>query len=194
MSNVWDTISPFIGKYAPMLGAALSPVCPLAGIAGAALGSALGIKDGKPEDIAKAISSGSLTGDQIVAVRQAEIAFQEQMKAMDIASVKDIEAIYTADLDSARKRQIALGDKTPQALVYMALATWGIFNGILLFMAFHGKSLPTDMVGIIMRVLGTMDALLGMGFSYFLGAKHGDMETKQMLYKSTPADSSTQGA
>ena len=185
MSTTWSDVKPWIAKIAPMLGTALGG--PLGGAAGVLLSNALGIKDASPDSIKAAIQNGTLTGDQIVAMKAAEDNFALQMATLNIKSVQDLQNIEFEDRDSARKRQMTLKDKTPQFLVYLALVIWGGFNGVLLWMAFHGKSLPPDMVGIIMRVLGTMDALLGMGFAFFLGSSHTDAATKEMLYNSTPS-------
>jgi uncharacterized membrane protein len=184
MANVWDTIKPFVGKFAPMLGAAVGG--PFGAAAGAIIGNALGIKDAKPEDIKAAIASGTLTGEQIVALKLAEQEFAKQMAELDINSVRDLEELAVKDRDSARNMKIQTGDMTPNYLAYFALAVWTTMNGFLLYMAFHGRSLPTDMSPIIMRVLGTMDALLGVAFAFFFGTTANSGRKDEMIHNSTP--------
>lgn len=180
----WSDIKPWIAKIAPMLGTALGG--PLGGAAGALVSSALGTKDATPESIEQAIKTGSLTGEQILALRQAEMQFQKDMEVIDIKSVQDLEALAVDDRKSARERQVKTGDITPQVLAYISLAVWGSMNGFLLYMAYMGRSLPVDMSPIIMRVLGTMDALMGMAFAFFFGTSASSRSKDQMIYNSTP--------
>jgi hypothetical protein len=183
--SAWDNIKPFVAKYAPMLGAALSPVCPLAGIAGAALGNALGIKDAKPEDIVAAISSGQLTGEQIVALKQAEDQFALQMKQLDINSVEDMEKLAIQDRESARRREMAVRDWTPQVLAYGV--TLGFF-GVLGFILWKGLPMQNEaaknVLLILVGSLGTAWTQNVMG--YYFGSSSGSDKKTELLYKSNP--------
>jgi len=185
MSFDWRSI---VKSVAPMLGTALGG--PLGGIAGAALAKAMGGDPTKAttDDLAKLVQN--VTPEQLLAIKAAEQAFQIQMRELDINSVKDLEQIAADDRASARNLQIQTKDATPQILAYAALTVWASMNGFLLYMAFRGLSLPTDMSPIIMRVLGTMDALMGMAFAFFFGTTANSGKKDQMIYNSTPTDGS----
>lgn len=175
-----------ISKVAPWLGAALGG--PLGAAAGKLVAAALG---GDPttattEELAKLVQN--ITPEQLLALKQADQVFQLQLKQMDINEVKDLEALAVEDRKSARERQALVRDVTPQVLAYLALTVWASMNGFLLYMAYKGQSLPIDMSPLIMRVLGTMDALMGMAFAFFFGTSAGSRSKDQMLYHSTPTD------
>lgn len=177
-----------IGKIAPWLaGAFCSPV---AGVAVEGLCKALGLEPTveNAQKIAEQAAAGKLTGDQFIALQRAEQDFQLRAQELGFKNLESLEEIAFKDRDSARNRQIQLKDKTPQILSYIALSVWALMNGVLLWMAYGGKSLPTDMSPIIMRVLGTMDALLGLAFSFFFGTTYGSQMKNELLHKSTPVE------
>ena len=179
-----------IGTVAPWLAGLVGS--PAAGIAVSAICNAVGLEP-TPENAQKAaedLAAGKLTGDQLVALKKNEADAQAQLLKLNMDFDVQKDALVFKDRDSARARQTALKDKTPNYLVWTALAVWALMNGTLMFAAYHGHSLPTDMVAILQRPLGTLDALLGAGFAFFLGASPNDAATKQMLYNSTPTDGS----
>lgn len=100
-----------ISKVAPMIGSAMGG--PFGGVAVSAALSALGIesKDPKSDEIAlmKAVERNP---EWAFKLKEAENAFQSKMAELGIKE----EEIASADRDSARKRQVATGDKTPQVL------------------------------------------------------------------------------
>jgi hypothetical protein len=152
MSGAWDSVKPWIAKIAPMVGTALGG--PLGGVAGALLSNALGIKDASPDSIKAAIQNGTLTGEQIVALKQAEESFTLQMAQLNIKSVQDLQALEYQDRDSARKREEAVKDPTPEILAY--LVTLGFF-GILAWVLWKGfpeanetaKAIVTMLIGAL---------------------------------------------
>lgn len=184
----WSSVKSAIGKFAPWIAGAIGT--PAAGAAVGALCGALGLNstDAKPDDVAALINRGQVSADQLLALKKADQEFQLQMKQLDINDLETLEKMSVEDRKSARDRQIQIKDVTPQILAYLALAVWGTMNGFLLYMAYRGRSLPTDMSPIIMRVLGTMDALMGMAFAFFFGTSASSRSKDQMLYNSTPLD------
>lgn len=181
MSNLWDDIKPFVGKFAPMLGAAVGG--PFGAVAGNIIGSALGIKDAKPEDIAAAIKTGTLNGDQILSLKQAEMNFQVQMEQMGITSVLELEKLAVQDRDSARQMAIKTGDIiTPRILAGVVVVGWILIQWFLL-----RHTIPSEMREIIMRVLGTLDAALITVLTYYFGTSASSQEKNALLYKSTPS-------
>jgi hypothetical protein len=125
-------------------------------------GKLLGNPQATEQDVAAAIAGAS--PDQLLKLREVEI---ELIKFMETAGI-DRERIAAGDRDSARQRQVATGDKTPQILAVCAFLGWTI---ITLFL-FSGE-VPDGNRELILRGLGTLDALLGMAFTYFLGSSAG---------------------
>lgn len=148
-----------LGTIAPTLATAL--LGPVGGLAVEVLGNALGIDQPTQEKIQDAFKSGQLTGEQIVAVKQAETAFMIRCKELDI----DLQKIAAGDRDSARKRETETQDWTPKILAFVIVVTWGGVQWYLLRNVIH-----EDMRELVMRVLGTLDAALMLVLSYYYGA------------------------
>ena len=163
----WTDIKPWIAKLAPMLGTALGG--PLGGAAGALLGSALGIKDASPESVKAAIQNGTLTGDQIVALRKAEEDFQIQCQSMGFKDKEALAALEFQDRDSARKREETVLDWTPRMLAY--LTTAGFFGVLIWVLKFGIPSDPVshDVILVLIGALGSAWAQNVMGY-YFGGS------------------------
>lgn len=154
---------------APGLATAL--LGPLGGLAVQAIGGAIGMDKPTTEKISDALTQGQLSGDQIVAIKQAEMDFQLKMQQMNIDVEKvnqDYERIASADRDSARKREVDVGDHAPLIIGAAIICTWSFIQWYLLH-----NSIPDDMREIIMRVLGTLDAALMMVLTYFFGTTAG---------------------
>ena len=175
----WDSVAPWIAKIAPLIGTALGG--PLGGAAGALLSNALGAKDASPDTIKGMIQSGSLTGDQIVALKAAEDQFSLQMAAMNIKSVQDLQNLAFEDRASARDRETKVKDWTPKILAYGV--TIGFF-GLLAYMLKH--EIPSTSKDVLNLMLGSLGTAWVSIISYYFGASHTDTDTKQMLYDSTP--------
>ena len=94
---------------APTLGTALGG--PIGGMAGRVVSQALlGKENGTDKEISTALELA--TPAQLSALKKSDEAFKIQMKELEI----DVEKIHADDRDSARKRQMALGDHTPTIL------------------------------------------------------------------------------
>jgi hypothetical protein len=162
MSNsVWDGAKGILGAVAPTIGMALGG--PLGGIAGRALASVLLGADkadsATPEDITKAL--GLAGPDQLLAIKKAEIEFQQRMKELEI----DLERISAGDRDSARKMQIETRDWTPAVLSTVVVLSWVLIQFFLLT-----HVVEIEMREIIMRTLGTLDSALGLVLAFYFGS------------------------
>ncbi|MGI4776974.1 MAG: hypothetical protein ACRYGA_02455 [Janthinobacterium lividum] len=92
-----------MGSVAPGLAAALGG--PLAGAAVKVIADkVLGRPDATEDEVAEALSSGSLTGDQIAAIKAAEQSFQVEMAKVDQAR----EGAFMADTQNARQQTVEL--------------------------------------------------------------------------------------
>lgn len=176
----WDDIKPWVAKVAPMLGTALGG--PLGGAAGAIIGSALGLKDASPQSIQDAIKTGSLTGDQILALKQAEESFQIQMAAMGYKDAEAMAELAFKDRDSARAREIAVRDKTPMILA--SVYTVGFFAILARMLV---KGVPKDGGEALLILLGALAAGSAQVLSYYFGSSSGSAAKDVMLHNSVPA-------
>ena len=172
--SAWDNIKPFVSKFAPIVGAALGG--PLGGAAGALLASALGVKDADPKSIEQAIKNGTLTGEQIVALKQAEDNFALQMKQLDINSVEDMEKLAIQDRSSAREREMAVKDWTPRILAYGV--TVGFF-GLLSFLLRH--DLPAGSKDVLNIMLGSLGTAWISIVTYYFGSSAGSDKKTDLM-------------
>jgi hypothetical protein len=134
---------------------------PFAPIANAALGAVLNTTDPKAAEQTLL----NATPDQLLALKNADNAFQEQMKQLGISE----EALVYQDTANARAREIATHDITPKVLAY--LVTAGLFTmlGVLIF---HGT--PKDGGGeALTLMLGSLATAWAGIMTYYFGSSAG---------------------
>lgn len=175
-----------VSKVAPWLGAALGG--PLGGAAGKLIASALGGDATKAtsDDLAKLVQN--VTPEQLLALKQADQAFQLQLKQMDINEVKDLEALAVQDRASARDREVKTGDSwTPRILAAVVVA--GFLSALFYVLSGRVQGLkdPT-VIGLIGTLIGYVSAKADMVIAYYFGSSSGSRDKDQLLYRSTPAD------
>lgn len=178
----WGDIKPWIAKAAPLVGTALGG--PFGTMAGALVAQALGTKDASPESIKAAIQAGNLTGDQMVALKQAEQSFALEMAKLDINSVQQLEELEFKDRDSARQREMVVRDRTPSIGFY---ATSAGFFGLLTILIFHEA--PPGSRDLLNIMLGALGLAWGNQVKYYYGGGKDDSAVNEMLHKSTPLSS-----
>lgn len=163
----WDDIKPWISKLAPMVGTALGG--PFGAIAGTLVGNALGVKDASPDSIKQAITNGTLTGDQIVALKQAEEQFSLQMAQLNIKSVQDLQALEYQDRASARDMAEKTGDVwTPRLLA--AGVTAGFFGVIIYLLKFGLNTQAASAHDIILMLIGALGSAFAQNvMGYYFG-------------------------
>lgn len=161
-----------IGGIAPTLATAL--LGPVGGLAVQVLGDALGISQPTQEKIKEAFKSGQLTGEQIVAVKQAEQAFLVRCKELDI----DLERVHAGDRDSARGMQKETKSRIPGALAI--LVTLGFF-GVLAWLLIGGK--PQQGGDALLVMLGALGTAWGAIVQFYFGSSAGSAAKNEMLAK-----------
>lgn len=166
-----------VGTLAPYLGAAIGG--PLGGAAVGMVADALGLDDKSEASIKNALQG--ITPDQVAAIKAADQQFQIRMRELDIDSVAKIEALAVSDRDSARQREVSVGDRTPQVLVFAVLLAWVVAQVCLFVMP-----IPQGNSELLSRALGSLDALLGVSFAYFFGSTAGGKLKSELLAKSSP--------
>ncbi|APW38953.1 hypothetical protein RD110_18530 [Rhodoferax koreense] len=175
----WRT---FVGSLAPVLGAALGG--PMAGAAVKVLASAmLGTENASEADVASALTSGQLTGEQIVAIKTAEQQFALQMRTLEIDVLKINQAADDAqlrDVQDARARQIATKDFMPQVIFFVLLALFAAEVAMFYF----GK-MPSDEYtrALLTRAFGTVEGGMVAALTYFIGSSRGSKASGDAVRK-----------
>lgn len=163
MSFDWKNI---VGAVAPSIATALGG--PLAGLAVRTLSNVLlGHENGSQDEISAALNGA--TGDQMVRLREADIAFQTQMKQLDV----DLERIASDDRTSARSRESTTGDVwTPRLIASLVLG--GFLFSVFWVLTGQVTSLtdPT-VVGIVGTLIGYVSAKADQVVSYYFGSSAG---------------------
>lgn len=85
--------------------------------------------------------------------------------------------LESADRESARRREIEAEDSwTPRIIAAVVLSGWFVIQGVLLFTV-----IPQEMREIIMRTLGTLDAVLLGIIGYYFGSSAGSKYKSNLL-------------
>lgn len=166
----------FLKSIAPWLAAAATGNVPaLIGMAANELTSVLGYEV-EPEKTAIEKAVSSATAEQLLAIKQADYAFEAKMKELGYAHIEKLEALAVDDRKSAREREIAVKDSTPKALA--AIITIG-FLGVLFYMIKNG--LPEQNRDSLLMMLGALSSGWGMMLAYYYGTSAGSTAKNELL-------------
>jgi hypothetical protein len=167
--DIMKVAGPLLGQIAPTLATALGG--PLAGLAAKTLSNVLlGNEEGSEADIAKALQNA--TPDQLSAIKQIDADFKIRMAELEI----DLERISAGDRDSARKREISVGDHTPKILA--GTITLGFF-GILFWMFVYG--VPKNGNEALLLMLGALQTAFTGVIAYYFGSSAGSKAKNELL-------------
>lgn len=149
-------LSNIVGSVAPTLGAALGG--PLGGMAGDVISKVLGV-DNNPASLEKAIASAS--PEQLMEIKKAEIAFEKQMKELDV----DIYKLETQEKQDARKHFSK--DWTARII---GVAMVGGFLGYIFLVTLQPPEQNSE--ALINLVLGYLGGLASAVISFYFGASN----------------------
>ena len=160
----------WLKQVAPTIATALGG--PLAGMAVSAISKAIGVDEGKVNDL---ISNNKLNADQIAQIKIAEIELQKQAQELGL----NFEKLAVDDRKSAREMQAATRSIVPPALAgTITLGFFGIL-GMMLFGQVDGNN-PT-----ILMMLGSLSTAWTGIIAYYFGSSAGSAQTTEMLTKTT---------
>jgi len=163
---MWKDI---VKTVAPLIGTAVGG--PLGGMATKMITDVLGLDNDAPEkDIASAMQKAS--PDQLLLLSQADHDFKARMKELNITE----QQLVYADIDSARKREMALGDKTPTVLAL--LITFGFFG---MLAALLYIDIPEASKSIIYIMVGSLGTAWIQAVSYYFGSSKGSDKKTNLL-------------
>jgi hypothetical protein len=158
LSMDWQSI---LKSLAPTVASAV--LGPLGGVAVAAIGNALGVSEPTQDKIAKAIQTGSMTPEQISALKELEMKYQndEQERGFKYAD------LAFQDRDSARKANVAGGIQNK--LFWLSLLILSGTLGLEGYVLFHG--LPANITDMVAgRILGLADSVSMLVLTYYYGS------------------------
>lgn len=148
---------------------------PLGGLAVEAIGSALGMTDATKEKVSEVLSNGSLSADQIAALKQAELNLQVKLKELDI----NLEDIKAKDRISARTLFVQ-GYKLIGSIAVLTILGFYVCVGYILKGGLKGMS-PEELV-IVGTVIGYLAANAQSVYNYFFGSSSGsDKKTDSLV-------------
>jgi hypothetical protein len=167
-----------LGTVAPALATALGG--PLAGVAVGMAAKALGLGDGATEDdIAAAVASGN--PEVLLKLKQADLDFKKEMKALDI----DLERIHAGDRVSAR--DLAKANMLPQILLSIVFiggyfAAMFALHGVL----FEANEINPQVTTLFGALIGVFTREMSGIMQFWFGSSSGSKDkTKQMTGVST---------
>lgn len=149
-------LSNIVGSVAPTLGAALGG--PLGGMAGDVISKVLGVEN-NPASLEKAIATAS--PEQLMEIKKAEIAFEKQMKELDV----DIYKIEAEEKKDARKHFSK--DWTARII---GVAMVGGFLGYIFLVTLQPPEQNSE--ALINLVLGYLGGLASAVISFYFGASN----------------------
>lgn len=168
------------GTIAPTLATALGG--PLAGLGVEAIGKAFGIGEPTMAKVKEALTQGALTGDQIAALKQAEMILKTRMKELEIQE----ESLVYADRADARKMQVSNRSLVPPTLATIIVILVCVAEGMMLF----GSTPPNINPIVLGRILGTLDSALMLVLSFYFGSSIGSERKTELMAQEPPAPSS----
>ena len=156
---------------------------PLAGAAVKILGDKLlGSPNATEDEVAAALANGSLTGDQIRALREAEMTFELEMARVDASR----EQAYIGDTQNARQQTIDLSrELSPIAwgapIVSFLIVAGYFFCIYRLFIV--SADMPPNVFQLLNVMFGALSAALAQTINYWLGSSAGSKRASDSIRK-----------
>ena len=162
-----------IKSVAPLLATAVGG--PVGGLAVQVLGEVLGVSEPTQQKIEKVFSSGQMTGEQIAAVRQAELKFEQRAQELGI----DLEKIHAEDRRSARDMQVQTKSRIPGVLaILITIGFFGILVGML-----TGALVASGNNEALLIMLGALGAAWGSVVNFYYGSSSGSSDKTNLLMR-----------
>lgn len=158
----------WLKAIAPTVASALGG--PLAGIAVSALSAAMGVDPAKVTDV---IQSGNLTGEQIAAIKVAEL----QLKQHESDNGFKFAELEIRDRESARAREMATKDNVNRNLAYII-----VFSFIGMIAATLGGFTHAESV-LAGTLIGYLSAKAEQVLAYYFGSSKSSDRKTELLSK-----------
>lgn len=165
----------WLKTVAPTLATALGG--PLAGVAVEAVGAAFGWSDATREKVEAALTQGQLSGEQILALKKAELDVIAKERELGF-KFADLEV---ADRKDARAMQSATRSMMPAVLTVLVVV--GFFAILAGMMA--GVLEVKDSQALLL-MLGSLTTGYGMAMAFWFGSTRDSQDKTQLLAKAQP--------
>jgi hypothetical protein len=154
----------FFQKAFPFISAGLSLGGPVGNAAALILGKAIGKPELTADGVDDALSNLTLSQEQQVELKKAELAFQQQMAEAGFKNASDLADIAEKDRDSARQRETQVKDLTPRVL------GGGVILGFLIsvFMVLSGHAKADSVISG--TLIGYLSAKAELVLAYYFGS------------------------
>jgi hypothetical protein len=160
----------WLKTIAPTIATALGG--PLAGLAVDAISKAIGID---PKDVQATIDSGKLSAEQIMSIKQAEIAMAARAQEMGL----DFAKLGNEDRKSAREMQAETRSYIPAVLaIAVTLGFFGILVGMMT------ETFKTS--DALMLMLGSLGTAWTGIIAFYFGSSAGSQAKDDLLHQSSP--------
>lgn len=160
----------WLKTIAPTIATALGG--PLAGLAVDAISKAIGID---PKDVQATIDSGKLSAEQIMSIKQAEIAMAARAQEMGL----DFAKLSNEDRKSARDMQVATKSWIPAILaISITIGFFGILIGMMT------ETFKTS--DALMLMLGSLATAWTGIVAFYFGSSASSQNKDDLLHQSTP--------
>jgi hypothetical protein len=147
---------------------------PLAGLAVDLLGPKLGITDATKDKINEVLQNDQLTGDQIVAVKAAEL----EAKAKEGELGFKFAELEYKDIDSARNREVQVKDNVNKILAYTVV---GSFIAMVAATLMGYAKVESVLAGTL---VGYLSAKAEQVLAYYFGSTKGSADKTKLLANS----------
>jgi nucleoside diphosphate kinase len=164
----------WLKTLAPTVASALGG--PLAGMAVTAIGSALGWQDATQEKITDLLQSGQLTGEQIAAIKIAEL----ELKTHESDNGFKFSELEIRDRDSARGREIQVKDNTNKILAFVIV---GAFIIVVITTMMGWTKAESVLAGTL---IGYLSAKAEQVLAYYFGSTQSSARKTELISQSAP--------
>lgn len=164
----------WLKTVAPTVATALGG--PLAGLAVEAIGSAFGWTDATKEKVESVLASGQLTGEQMLQLKQAEIALKQRQEELGF----QFEELTFKDRDSARQRESVVKDNTNKILAYIVV---GAFITMVASILMGWSKAESVMAGTL---VGYLSAKAEQVLAYYFGSTKGSADKTAIIARQQP--------
>lgn len=157
------------GKGLPLLGKILGgPAGAALGTAGALVASVLG--EDQSDDPAALLQALEARPELIIELKKAEFSNSEALRRLALQQ----EQMYLEDVQSARKREVAMAEATGEKDSNLYVLAWTVVMGFFVMigvMGFAGDAFKENPA--LMMLIGALSAGFGSVLNYFFGSSSG---------------------
>ena len=120
--------------------------------------------EGTVESIGNAVAAMTGNSDAMLALKKQDQEYALQMQAAGFKELSDLEALQDADAASARTREIAVKDKTPEIGFYILITAF-----VVVIAALFKWPIPADNKAIVFSMIGSLATIVIGATQYFYG-------------------------